>query len=192
MRSVVRLLRGSVIALAGAVLLLPSLPEAVIAAATAQETTPAAPVPGEPIKVGTPNNDNPQPWTVNCTSQGVNADLVCTMNQVLVQGETGQRLVGASVFRPDASGAAVMRINLPHGIRLPEGVDVWVDANPSTKHVIVIADQNGSYADVPLDGNMLVTLQGGNVLQIGVTTGAGERIEFQLSLKGFTAAFAKL
>jgi invasion protein IalB len=192
MRSVVRLVRGSLFALAGAVLLMPAAPQVVVAAASAQETTPAAPAPGQPIKVGTPNNDNPQPWTVNCTSQGVNADLVCTMTQVLVQGDTGQRLVGASVFRPDASGAAVMRINLPHGIRLPDGVDVWIDANPATKHVIGIADQNGSYADVPLDGNTLVSLQGGNVLQIGVTTGAGERIEFQLSLKGFTAAFAKL
>lgn len=190
MRSVVRLARSSLVAAFGAILLFPAVPQSVIAAATAQEATPA-PATG-PIKVGTNNNDNPQPWTVNCTSQGVNADLVCTMQQVLVQGDTGQRLVGASVFRPDASGAAVMRINLPHGIRLPDGVDVWVDTNPSTKYVITIADQNGSYADVPLDGNMLVSLQGGNVLQLGVTTGAGERIEFQLSLKGFTAAFAKL
>jgi invasion protein IalB len=188
MRSVVRLIRGSVVALAAVFLMLPAMSGTI-----AQETPAApAPAPGEPIRVGTPDNDNPQPWTVNCTSQGVNADLVCTMNQVLVQGDTGQRLVGASVFRPDASGAAVMRINLPHGIRLPDGADVWVDANASTKHVIGIADQNGSYADVPLDGNMLVILQGGNVLQVGVTTGAGERIEFQLSLRGFTAAFAKL
>jgi invasion protein IalB len=152
----------------------------------------AAPAPGQPIVIGTPNSDNPQAWTVNCTSQGTNADLVCTMTQVLVQSDTNQRLVGASIFRPDASGAATLRLNLPHGIVLPDGVDVWVDDKPPTKVVIGMADQNGSYADLQLDGPTLQTLQAGNVLHLGVTTVAKERIEFQLSLRGFTAAFAKL
>lgn len=182
-----RLARRALFVLIGALAFMPSVPEAVVAAANAQESTPAP----QPIQVAPPG-DNPQPWTVNCTSQGVNADLVCTMTQVLVQSQTNQRLVGATVFRPDPSGGAVMRINLPHGIKLPEGVDVWIDGRAPTKYVIGIADQNGSYADVPLDGDLLVALQGGNQLHLGIITGAGERIDFALSLKGFTAAFAKL
>ena len=188
MRTNHRIIRVFLIAALSVPGLLAAVPGAGLSAATAQET-PATPA---PIKVGPPNNDNPQPWTVNCTSQGVNADLVCNMTQVLVQADTNARLVGTTVFRPDTSGAAVMRINLPHGIRLPDGVDVWIDDKAATKHVIGIADQNGSYSDVPLDGNMLVSLQAGNFLRLGVLTGAGERIEFELSLKGFTAAFAKL
>ncbi len=161
----------------------------------AQEAAPAAqpaPAQGGPIQVGSTANDNPQPWTVNCTSQAQTGELVCTMSQVLIAQETQQRLVGASVFRPQPSAAAVMRISLPHGIQLQKGVDYWVDNNAPTNTPIVIADQNGSYADLELTANLLVTLQGGSFLHLGVTAGSSERVEFTLSLKGFTAAFAKL
>jgi invasion protein IalB len=147
---------------------------------------------GQPIKVGTTANDNPQPWTVNCTSQPTTGELVCSMTQVLIAQNTSQRVVGASVFRPQPSAAAVMRLSLPHGILLQKGADVWIDESAPTNHPIIIADQNGSYSDVELGGTMLVALQGGDFLHIGVTAGTGERVEFQLSLKGFTAAFAKL
>jgi invasion protein IalB len=160
----------------------------------AQAQAPAAtpPAAGGPIQVGTTSNDNPQPWTVNCTSNAQTGDLVCTMSQVLIASQSNQRLVGASVYRPQPSAAAIMRLSLPHGILLQKGVDVWVDAGKPTNFPIIIADQNGSYADVELGANMLVSLQGGGVLHVGVSAGSGERVEFSLSLKGFTAAFAKL
>jgi invasion protein IalB len=85
-----------------------------------------------------------------------------------------------------------MRLSLPHGILLQKGVDVWVDSGAPTNHPITIADQNGSYADVDLGADMLTRLQGGGALHLGVSAGSGERVEFSLSLKGFTAAFAKL
>ena len=81
-----------------------------------------------------------------------------------------------------------MRVSLPHGILLQNGVDVWIDDAAPAKSPIVIADQNGSYADVELSANLLVALQGGSFLHFGVSAGNGERVEFTLSLKGFTAA----
>jgi len=133
-----------------------------------------------------------QPWTVNCTSQGDAAVLTCAMTQVLLAKQTGQRVVGASVFRPKPDAAAVMRVSLPHGVLLPEGVDVGIDDAAPTKHVISIADQNGSYAQFELGGSMIGELQGGTALSIGVSAADGKRIVFKLSLKGFGAAFAKI
>ena len=160
---------------------------ALSSAARAQDAVTAG-----PIQLGSTSNDNPQPWTVNCTSQAQTGELVCTMTQVLIAADTQQRLVGASVFRPQPSAAAVMRISLPHGILLQQGVDIWIDDAQPAKAPIVIADENGSYADVELGSDMLTRLQGGSFLRLGVSAGNGERVEFSLSLKGFTAAFAKL
>jgi invasion protein IalB len=158
----------------------------------APPATGQTPATGGPIQVGTTDNTNPQPWTVNCSSQPQTGELACSMAQVLIAQESNQRLVGASVFRPEPSDAAVMRFSLPHGILLQKGVDVWVDDAKPTSVPIIIADQNGSYADLPLDATRLTALQGGTFLHLGVSAGSGERVEFTLSLKGFTAAFAKL
>ncbi len=148
--------------------------------------------PTGPVRIGAGAADqNPMPWTVNCSSQGPAADLVCNMSQVLIAQETGQRIVGATVFR-QPGGAAVMRLNLPHGLMLQSGVDTWVDTGAVTNRPIVTADQNGSYADIELSGQVAQALQAGGALNLGVTTISGERIEFAFSLRGFTAAFAKL
>ena len=75
---------------------------------------------------------------------------------------------------------------------LQKGVDVWIDLATPINYPITIADQNGSYASIELTGPMIVSLQGGAFLNVAVTAANGDRVQFQLSLKGFTNAFAKL
>lgn len=182
---------GGIRALAAALVLALALPSGLAVVPAAAQGTPAAPT--GPIRIGAGAADeNPQPWTVNCSSQGPAADLVCNMSQVLVQSETGQRLVAATIYRPQQSARAVMRLNLPHGIVLPEGVNVSVDEQAAIKYVILTADQNGSYADVELTEDVVARMQSGAALKLGVVTVGQEQIEFSLSLRGFTAAFAKL
>lgn len=153
----------------------------------------AAPAGGpKTVKVGPSNADNPQPWIVNCTTQTQAGDLTCAMTQTLIAQQSNQRILGATVFRPSEKGAAVLRLSLPHGILLQKGVNVWVDLAAPTNYPITIADQNGSYATVELTGPMIVALQGGAFLNVGVSAANGDNVQFQLSLKGFTNAFAKL
>jgi invasion protein IalB len=86
----------------------------------------------------------------------------------------------------------VMRLSLPHGISLPDGVDVSINDDKPVNHVISVADQNGSYSQFELGANMIVGLQSGAILNIGVKAANGNPVQFQLSLKGFGAAFAKI
>jgi invasion protein IalB len=162
-------------------------------AIAAAQDQPAAPPEGpKTIKVGPTDGSNPQPWVVNCSTQAQTGNLTCVMTQVLVAQQSNQRIVGASVFRPTEKGAAVLRLNLPHGILLQKGADVWIDLAAPINYPITIADQNGSYASIELTGPMIVALQGGAFLNVEVTAANGDRVQFQLSLKGFTNAFAKL
>jgi invasion protein IalB len=144
------------------------------------------------VKIAPSDAANSQPWVVNCTTRTPAGELSCAMTQVLISQQSNQRIVGATVFRSSESGPADLRLNLPHGILLQKGVDVWVDLAAPVTYPITIADQNGSYATIELTGPMIVSLQGGAFLNVAVTAANGDRVQFQLSLKGFTNAFAKL
>ena len=150
-----------------------------------------APAAAEPLKIG-PASDSPQPWAINCSNQAGGDTIVCTMTQVLVARDSNQRLIAATIYRPRPDAAALLRINLPHGILLLEGVEVAIDAGAPTRVPITIADQNGSYATLELTSNLLVALQAGSIVSFGVKAANGEAVGFQLSLTGFTSAFAKL
>lgn len=137
-------------------------------------------------------NEMVQPWAITCSNQAGSDTMACTMTQVLVARDSNQRLIAATIYRPSPDAAALMRINLPHGILLQEGVDISIDDGAPTRVPITIADQNGSYATLELTANLVLALQGGDIINFGVKAGNGEAVRLQLSLKGFTSAFAKL
>lgn len=152
---------------------------------------------GEPVahaqQAAQPPAENQQSWTVNCSAQGASGDLVCTMSQVLIARNTGQRVLAAIVFRDaEADGALKMRLGLPHGIQLPEGATIWIDSGERATHVISTADQNGSYANVTLDDALVAGLKSGQLLNVMVKAASGDEVIFQLSLKGFSAALDKI
>jgi invasion protein IalB len=115
----------------------------------------------------------------------------CAMSQTLIAKNTGQRVVSAAVFRSPQGGYA-MRFSLPHGIMLPAGIEVWIDEGQRSKHEIATADQNGSYSTMPVNDATAGALRAGQILNLLVKAASGDEIIFQLSLKGFTQAFAKL
>lgn len=158
----------------------------------AQTATPTGPRPAGEAQAEAPAEAAPaQSWTVNCSSQGAGGDLVCAMSQTLIAKNTGQRVVSAAVFRSPQGGYA-MRFSLPHGIMLPAGIEVWIDEGQRSKHEIATADQNGSYSTMPVNDATAGALRAGQILNLLVKAASGDEIIFQLSLKGFTQAFAKL
>ena len=166
---------------------------AVLAAALAGAAWLTVPALTQDVKApaeAAPSPPNPQPWAINCAGQGAAGDLVCVMSQGLIAKNTGQRVLTVAISRA-ASGYAA-RLSLPHGLDLPEGVEVWIDDGPRTKHVIATADQNGSYAVVPLDEAMIAAMKKGTILNVLVKAASGDEVTFQLSLNGFTAALARI
>ncbi len=132
-----------------------------------------------------------QPWTVNCAANAGESALSCSMQQALRVKTSGQLVISATVFY-DLNKQLQFRTNLPHGIMLPAGVSIKVDEGTPVQSAIQIADQNGSYATLPVSDAMLVAMKRGALLTITAQAQNGEPIEFQLSLKGFSDAFARL
>lgn len=137
--------------------------------------------------------ENPRPWIVNCSTQNATGDLLCNMSQILSSRESGQRVLAAVIFREGGAGGPVMmRLGLPHGIRLLDGATIWVDSGQRSTHAIATADQNGSYATVPLEGPIVAALRAGRILNVMVKASGGEEIVLQLSLAGFSAALDRV
>ncbi len=147
---------------------------------------------GKAAKAETAAAPNLQPWMVSCASAGADDALACTVSQTLIAKQTSQRVLTVTVAKDPASGELVATLGLPHGLLLTEGVDVFVDDGKPTRFPIVTADQNGSYAKVPLDGTRLGELKHGSILNIRVRSASNAEIVMQISLAGFTAATAKI
>ena len=130
-------------------------------------------------------------WPVTCRSRDGQAKLACSMSQVIATKKTGQRVIAVTAMR-DKKGEALLRLNLPHGLLLPKGVTMAVDAAEPQKYAILTADKNGSYAFIKLDDKMIAALKRGKELSITVVRFSGGDVVFKLPLEGFAAGFAKL
>jgi len=142
-----------------------------------QEEKPAAPAPA-------------QTWTLNCSGAAGQAQLACTLSQVLVMKDSGKRILTAVVTKPEDK--FLLNLGLPHGLNLPKGVDMWIDDAPRQNYPIVTADQKGSYAMIALDDALIAALKKGKLLNVAVAAYAGNEIVLQLSLTGFSAGFSRL
>lgn len=149
-----------------------------------------------PARAQETNPDQPAPpavnsWSINCASTGdVNA-LECLMSQNLTETKTGQRVLTVTIRRqPDSKYAMVLM--LPHGIYLPSGASYQVDAGEKVQMPIQTADQNGSYAVVPMEEKLVKALKGGTKLNVGMETAQRAPLVLPISLTGFSATYDKL
>lgn len=131
-----------------------------------------------------------QTWTLNCSGAAGQGELACTLSQVLIVRDSGQRVLTAVVAKRD--GKMVLNLGLPHGLNLPKGVDVWIDEAARENHPIITADQKGSYAIIALDDKLVAALKKGKLLNVAVTGFTGNEIILQLALNGFSAGFSRL
>ena len=129
------------------------------------------------------------PWVVTC-SNAQSGVLSCQMEQNLVADKTGQLLLRAILFRRERDGKMVMELTLPHGIWLTYGVVVGIDGQSiGDRYEIEYADQNGSYASVPLDAPFLESMKRGNTLTVAMKTQRDKDFNLELSLDRFTDTF---
>lgn len=132
-------------------------------------------------------------WQVNC-GNNPQGEFQCVMNQSVLVAKTGQRVISAQIVKDVSTQQVRLILNLPHGISLPDGVDIWVDDEDRSNVTIARADQNGSYATKILKSEEIDQLKNGAIFRVAVKSAADTKqpIVFQLSLLGFTAAFGKL
>ena len=139
-----------------------------------------------------PAGDRPQlpSWIVNCSNANPQAELRCAMTQNLQLSSTGQRVLTISIERRNDQPRATLL--LPHGIDLVRGVRYAVDGGEQRVAVITHADQNGSYASFAIDTGLLEAMRKGAILRVVAAPLSGEELVIELTLSGFSSAWAML
>ena len=136
-------------------------------------------------------------WAVNCGGGQGSGELVCQMVQnVVVQDKKGkqrQRLLSVIIRPAKKAENHQMVIAAPHGLNLPEGVELKVDdAEKVIKFPFKTSDRNGTYASEPISDILLEAMRRGRKLNVAYTFANGKKISIPLGLLGFTAAYNKL
>jgi invasion protein IalB len=131
-----------------------------------------------------------QGWSVNCANgaQG----LVCSATQSVRVGQTGQLLVATSVSKATGAASHAMSVVLPHGLFLPAGASVQIDAEPTQALVVETCDQRGCYATTPISDKALAAMRTGKMLTVAFQNMSKNNVKVQLPLAGFPDAIKKL
>jgi invasion protein IalB len=129
------------------------------------------------------------PWQVNCTPAAEGAGLNCSMVKSLILAQGEQVLAQAAVVQGDP---LVLRILVPHGMALEQGLQVLVDGVEVATPTFRTSLPGGAIAVADLTPDLEDALRSGAVLQIAGMQNNGNALRLEMSLAGFSASVDKL
>jgi invasion protein IalB len=158
----------------------------------------AAPTSEVPLRTAAPaqqpENAAPPPpaWSSQCTSDGRQGGLDCTVEQRVYDGQSKQLLLTFVVRVPSASRKPALIIQLPLGLFLPAGASVQFDDNKPERLEVQTCDQKGCFVSMPMSNEMLQSMSKSKRMSITFQDLSKKDIALPIQLAGFTAAYQKI
>jgi len=162
----------TLLVVAGSLIATPAL------AQPATETKPAGPPP-----VTTKAFDD---WLVRCPMSP--QPMPCDAVQLLLEPKSKQRVLSVSVAYDQVKAAQVVRIILPLGVWLPNGVTVQAGGVKIDKVVVRRCEPFGCVVEGFLDAKLREAMRKGGDAKIVVYDQNQKPLDLKFSLKGFAAA----
>lgn len=131
-------------------------------------------------------------WAVTCSGEAPARRCSLLHNLVANQEGGGEKRLLTVLIQPDETGTETLVLALPHGLFLPAGVSIGVDAAPAQALVIQTSDENGAYAETPISPEFLASLKTGSELRVTFQSAQKQEIAVPVSLTGFAPGYAKL
>lgn len=136
-------------------------------------------------------NETYNAWRVVCqaTTKDTQTEVSCMVVQVLTRKGSN---TPAFVLRlqPSGNGDAEGRMVLPLGVALAEGVTMKIDdAAETAPNPYSTCLRSGCMVPVKWSAKTVAGLKLGGTLTVTATALNGKKVGFQVSLKGFSAAF---
>ncbi|WP_102868644.1 invasion associated locus B family protein [Pseudovibrio exalbescens] len=132
-------------------------------------------------------------WTLRCIPFGEEKPPQCQLLQELSNKQSGQRILAFIVERgndENLTGTLLM----PFGLDLQKGIEGTIDSDQALQKThFSTCLPSGCLASLDIDDDLELGLRRGTALQLSVwSISAAQRVEIELSLKGFTAALNRL
>lgn len=131
-------------------------------------------------------------WSMVCdTPPGASSEQCALMQNVVAQdrNEVGLSVV---VLRTADREAEIMRVLAPLGVLLPNGLGLNVDGKDIGRAYFVRCFQDGCYAEVILQGELLDTLKAGKTATFIVFQTPEEGIGIPVDLSGFSDGYSQI
>jgi invasion protein IalB len=131
-------------------------------------------------------------WSIVCdTPAGASAEQ-CAMMQNVVAEDRPEVGLSVVVLRTADNKAEILRVLAPLGVLLPNGLGLNVDGKDIGRAYFVRCFQDGCYAEVILEKQLLDTLKSGTSATFIVFQTPEEGIGIPVDLKGFGEGFGAL
>ncbi|MEM9782455.1 MAG: invasion associated locus B family protein [Pseudomonadota bacterium] len=128
-------------------------------------------------------------WTVQCAA----GNRGCVAFQQLSNSETGQRIVRATIVPAGDETTARLRLLVPLGPRLSDGVVVRIDETEPQTAPYLTCLQRGCVATTGIDEVLDQKLRAGGKMFVAVSAiESGRVVRFELSLSGISRAMDRL
>ena len=131
-------------------------------------------------------------WSMVCdTPPGATSEQCALMQNVVAQdrSEVGLSVV---VLRTADGESEIMRVLAPLGVLLPNGLGLNVDGKDIGRAYFVRCFQDGCYAEVILQGELLETLKAGKIATFIVFQTPEEGIGIPVDLSGFSDGYTQI
>ncbi|WP_309083649.1 invasion associated locus B family protein [Chelativorans sp.] len=131
-------------------------------------------------------------WSIVCDTPAGASSEQCAMMQNVVAEDRPEVGLSVVILRTADDKAEILRVLAPLGVLLPNGLGLNVDGKDIGRAYFVRCFQDGCYAEVILEGELLQTLRGGQSATFIVFQTPEEGIGIPVDLDGFDEAFAAL
>lgn len=131
-------------------------------------------------------------WSIICDTPAGAATEQCAMMQNVVAEDRPEVGLSVVVLRTADDKAEILRVLAPLGVLLPNGLGLHVDGKDIGRAYFVRCFQDGCYAEVILEGDLLQTLRNGQSATFIVFQTPEEGIGIPVDLTGFGEGFDAL
>jgi invasion protein IalB len=128
-------------------------------------------------------------WSIICDTPAGASSEQCAMMQNVVAEDRPEIGLSVVVLRTADNKAEILRVLAPLGVLLPNGLGLNVDGKDIGRAYFVRCFQDGCYAEVILEKQLLETLKTGTSATFIVFQTPEEGVGVPVSLNGFGAGF---
>ena len=131
-------------------------------------------------------------WQLRCSTPAGATSEQCVLIQNVVADDRPELGLSVVAFKTADRTAQILRIQVPLGVLLPNGLGLHIDGNDMGRAYFVRCFADGCYAEVILEDQLLESLKAGSEATFTVFDTPEEGIGIPVDLAGFSEGFEAL
>ena len=135
----------------------------------------------------TPSGD----WTVECV-QNPQAGRLCRMVQNVKDPKNGNSLMEVVVAKPPNQTGVILSLLAPLGVWLRPGLSFGIDGGKADQVQFQFCLKGGCLAQIQLSASKVNAMKRGSKAIVGMQNIRRQKLNLNVSLRGFTAGYGKL